>query len=363
MQDRVSEEGMQRYQREVYQDPNPPRPPADIPYPQGIPLPAERPAEAPARGPALDLEAPPRPPADIPFAEGIPLPAARPAEAPGPTALGPSGVEKAQTFLNRPVESILRQHAPDKIGKAGLVLDLKQPLREALKGPFGGQICPRSSTESRSTRADAGRSRQSHGQPGRADRRLVPVGGPSAPRDDSWARKTYRRRGTGRVLNRRMLAAYMHRDESATDGGWGAFAKPGNVEDRRTEQLARADLSALKTRRLRLRASAGSSLQSVGCRARLGDLPMPTRAIAMEPPSTGGLPQPTRAADTGGEATTFNERFTGVEPAASFNERFTGGATAEPNVVVGAPESTDAPMYSAVMQVNSAPTVNHLPNQ
>ena len=63
--------------------------------------------------------------------ENIPPPAA---------PKGPSGVEKAQTFLNRSLESILQQHSPENLGKAGMFLDLKQPMREALKGPFGGQI-------------------------------------------------------------------------------------------------------------------------------------------------------------------------------------------------------------------------------
>jgi hypothetical protein len=55
-------------------------------------------------------------------------------------AAGPSGVEKAQTFLNRSLESILQQHSPENLGRAGFVMDIKQPLREALNGPFGGAI-------------------------------------------------------------------------------------------------------------------------------------------------------------------------------------------------------------------------------
>jgi hypothetical protein len=92
----------------------------------------------PAQGPATQTypgaEAP-RPPVDIPDprvsgAGFNALDAAAP----------PSGVEKAQTFLNRPLESILRQYSPENLSAAGFVLDLKQPMREALKGPFGGQI-------------------------------------------------------------------------------------------------------------------------------------------------------------------------------------------------------------------------------
>jgi hypothetical protein len=106
-----------------------------------IPLPAARPAAAPdeaARTPATDIYPgadAPRPPAEIPD----------PRVSSGgfnaiDAAAGPSGVEKAQTFLNRSVESILRQHSPENLSAAGWALDIKQPLREALKGPLGSQI-------------------------------------------------------------------------------------------------------------------------------------------------------------------------------------------------------------------------------
>jgi hypothetical protein len=70
----------------------------------------------------------PRPPGDIPQAPAAAVKA------------GPTGVEKAQTFLNRSVESILQQHSPGGLTAAGFAMDVKQPLREALKGPFGSQI-------------------------------------------------------------------------------------------------------------------------------------------------------------------------------------------------------------------------------
>jgi hypothetical protein len=149
-----TEEGMQRYQDRVYQDPfpdaNPPRPPADIPYPDGVPLPTARPdaagpRPAEAQTPPLPAESPAT---DIYPGANAPRP---PAEVPDPrvssggfnaidAAAKPSGVEKAQTFLNRSVESILKQYSPENLSAAGWALDIKQPLREALKGPLGSQI-------------------------------------------------------------------------------------------------------------------------------------------------------------------------------------------------------------------------------
>jgi hypothetical protein len=105
-----------------------------------VPLPAARPAEAPSsesqvnRGQDISP-----PPADIPDPR-VSSGGFNALDAAANVPKGPSGVEKAQTFLNRSVESILQQHSPENLGKAGFVMDIKQPLREALKGPFGGAI-------------------------------------------------------------------------------------------------------------------------------------------------------------------------------------------------------------------------------
>ena len=102
------------------------------------------PIPGPANGPPTQPlpEGASRPPGDIgtPFVnDGTPF---GPPAPPGYTGkpAGPSGVEKAQTFLNTSVDKLLQQFAPDKAGPASMFIDTKQPLREALKGPYGDRI-------------------------------------------------------------------------------------------------------------------------------------------------------------------------------------------------------------------------------
>jgi hypothetical protein len=269
-----TEEGMRKYQQQVYRDPfpdaNPPRPPADIPVPivssdnvppttppgaeSTVPLPMARPAEAPARESQVNQgqDVLPRPPADIPDprVSGAGFNALD-------AAAGPSGVQKAQSFLNRSLESILQQYSPENLSKAGWVMDIKQPLREALKGPFGSQILsglqPKLGslglTQSDFSKAVADPRARFAGGGDDSTRAQVPTAG-SGTASSYW---DIPKEGTPRYNAEVYEPAFggfaMRRPEQETTGGAGHYAdfpRTGNVEDRRNEVLGRDQLAALK---------------------------------------------------------------------------------------------------------------------
>ena len=150
-----TDEGMQKYQQNVYQDPNPPRPPADIPFPQGIPLPADRPAEA---GPAVQpAEAPVEqrpgvnqgqditpPPANIPDAR-VSGGGFNALDAAANAPVKHSGLELARANIDTPIEKIAMerggQKAVDQISSMAMGMTPRQ-LQQSYGGMFMSRAEP-----------------------------------------------------------------------------------------------------------------------------------------------------------------------------------------------------------------------------
>lgn len=231
-------------------------------------------SEAPRAAPLLPAQGPvtqaypgadaPRPPADVPDprvsgAGFNALDAAAP----------PSGVEKAQSFLNRPLESILRQYSPENLSAAGFVLDLKQPMREALKGPFGGQIL-------------------SGLQPKLGDVGLTRADFAKAVADP-------RARFGGEFGG---MAGELPSAGSFTP--FEGFRQSADFENRSNEQLGRDQLAELQARAIGYEPGPEAASTPLSSALGLGDLPVPQAGQAAglaQPPGAGGdvwsgVPQP-----------------------------------------------------------------------
>jgi hypothetical protein len=258
-------------------------------------------AESPVRQ-SLDV---PQPPADIPFPGGVPLPVSRPAEA---------NIAQAHSLLDSRVLDLVQKNSPADVNRIPSSI-ASQTLREALGNAMTGGLI-RSGIEPYLSQLGVtpaefdkaiaqGRlvqpSRFGGGDGAAAGGDANPAPGYIWPQEGTprWNAEIYEPM-SGRGI--------MQRPENQTVGGAGqydAFTKSGNVEDRRAEALTRDQLAALKARGVGYAQGpepAGAATNPLSAALGLGNLPVPTGA------GTGGMVRPGGVVGDA-EGNTFDERF------------------------------------------------------
>jgi hypothetical protein len=324
-----TEEGMQRYQQQAYQDPfpNAPRPPEGIPSTTIFPARPEGPVE-------WDPNAP-RPPADIPVndvrsdviappaeAEPVPLPQARPNAA--------ANLAQAHSVLDSNIGDLVRKNSPANVDRVPSSI-ASQTLREALGNAMTGGMIRSGITpylpQLGITSADFDKAiAQGRIQPPRfGSEEASPLqAGAGTKSPDYWdIPKPNTPEWNAGIYEPMVGSGVMQRPENQTIGGAGSyadFARSGSVEDRRTEFLDRDQLAALKARGFGYTQQpepAGAATNPLSAALGLGDLPAPRASAA------GGMVRPgSIAGDAGGDL--FNERFTGEPAAAAASEALIG---------------------------------------
>lgn len=272
-------------------------------------------SNAPIPGPE---NGPPRPPADIPDprVSGAGFNALDAAAKPP----GPSGVEKAQTFLNRSLQSILTEHSPENLGKAGMFLDLKQSMRQALQGPLGGQIMSGLQPKVGSlgiTREDLAKAianpaaRFAGGDELLNAAGATPAGtGATAssywniPKEGTpeWNAEVYEPALGGSVV--------MRRGDETTGGAshYDDFPRTGNIEDRRNEFLTTTERAALPPYGYYGGPPPEAAATPLSGALGLGDLPVPRGG------ATTAAARPQRAAGDDSTDNRFDEAFNAFQP-------------------------------------------------
>jgi hypothetical protein len=249
----------------------------------------------------------PQPPADIPFPEGVPLPASRPEAA---------NLAQAHSVLDSNVGDLVRKNSPanaDRVPASIAAQTLREALGNAMTGgmirsgitPYLPQL---GITSAAFDKAIA----QGRIQPPRfgSEEAGPPQAGAGTRSPDYWEiPKPDTPEWNAGIYEPMVGGGVMQRPENQTIGGAGAysnFTPSGNVEDRRAEFLGRDQLAALKARGFGYydpgQEPAGAATNPLSSALGLGNLPVPTAA------GPGGMVRP-RGVMGDAEGDTFNERF------------------------------------------------------
>jgi hypothetical protein len=302
-----TEAGMEKYQQQVYQDPYPnaPRPPADIPYPNGIPLPAARPEGAgPGAGEPSILPPQPlpegasRPPAGIPGVSdgGFNAIDAAAANISGggfnaiDAAAKHTGLELARANIDTPIEKIAMERGGQKAVDQVSSMAIGKTPRELMQ-TYGGLFMSRAEPLFQSlgiTRQDFDKA----------------IAMPPTKQDIKMRFGDFGTAPGG---------------EPPAAGGFTpfeGFSPSGNVEDRRSEVLGRDELAGLQAR--------GTNYDPWLLPETTAPNPMST-ALGLE-----DLPRATKFA---------SDELAGPTP-------FAGGSLEAPNPITGMPSSQDLLGYT-----------------
>ena len=233
---------------------------------------------------------------------------------------GRQGAGRIDPEAGRSLQSILTEHSPENLGKAGMFLDLKQSMRQALQGPLGGQIMSGLQPKVGSlgiTREDLAKAianpaaRFAGGDELLNAAGATPAGtGATAssywniPKEGTpgWNAEVYEPALGGSVV--------MRRGDETTGGAshYDDFPRTGNIEDRRNEFLTTTERAALPPYGYYGGPPPEAAATPLSGALGLGDLPVPRGG------ATTAAARPQRAAGDDSTDNRFDEAFNAFQP-------------------------------------------------